>query len=219
MQIQRIHIENFRSIKTLDFEPGPYCVLIGENNSGKSNILRALNLALGEVWPTERSFSDEDFHGQDTGQDIVIQVFFNERVEDWRNRFKLEIGGIELRCKAYTKRVKDKPAGSLAVEYHCVRHDGAQVKYPAEPLVQGQYFRGQWFPHRVSGELRARLPFIYVGVQREYDRQAPGSRWSVLRRLLNEVNTEFLSDKKEIKVRRPDGSVEHMTRSRRSSPL
>jgi putative ATP-dependent endonuclease of OLD family len=65
MQIKRIHIENFRSIKTLDFEPGPYCVLIGENNSGKSNILRALNLALGETWPSERSFSEEDFHNQD----------------------------------------------------------------------------------------------------------------------------------------------------------
>lgn len=66
MQIKRIHIENFRSIKTLDFEPGSYCVLIGENNSGKSNIPRALNPALGETWPTERSFSGEDFHNPDT---------------------------------------------------------------------------------------------------------------------------------------------------------
>lgn len=86
MHIKRIHIENFRSIRTLDFEPGAYCVLIGENNSGKSNILRALNLALGETWPTDRSFSDEDFHNQDTSQDIVIQVFFSETTEEWRNK-------------------------------------------------------------------------------------------------------------------------------------
>ncbi|MGH8468881.1 MAG: ATP-dependent nuclease [Gammaproteobacteria bacterium] len=94
MQIKRIDIESFRSIKTLDFKPGAYCVLIGENNSGKSNILRALNLALGETWPTERSFSDEDFHNQDTSQDSVIQVYFDETIEEWRNNCKMEYGGL-----------------------------------------------------------------------------------------------------------------------------
>ncbi len=212
MQIKRIHIEHFRSIKTLDFEPGSYCVLIGENNSGKSNILRALNLALGETWPTERSFSDEDFHNQDTSQDIVIQVFFNETTEEWRNNCKMEIGGVELRCKAYKRKVKEKPAGTLTTDYYCIQPSGKPAQYPSEPLQKGQKPKGQWLPHRVSRDLRDRLPFIYVGVQREYDRQAPASRWSVLRRLLNEVNTEFLNDKKEIKVRQADGSVEKMTR-------
>ena len=183
MQINRIHIEHFRSIKTLDFEPGSYCVLIGENNSGKSNVLRALNLALGETWPTERSFSDEDFHNQDTSQDIVIQVFFNETIEEWRNNCKMEIGGIELRCKAYKRKVKEKPAGTLTTDYYCIQSSGKQVQYPSEPLQKGQRPKGQWLPHRVSRDLRDRLPFIYVGVQREYDRQAPGSRWSVLRRM------------------------------------
>jgi len=212
MQIKRLHIENFRSIKTLDCEPGPYCVLIGENNSGKSNILRALNLALGETWPTERSFSDEDFHNQDTTQEIVIQVYFDETIEEWRNNCKMEIGGVELRCKAYKRRVKDKPAGTLTTEYCCVQPNGKTAQYPSEPLQRGKKHEGQWLPHRVSRDLRDRIPFIYVGVQREYDRQAPGSRWSVLRRLLNEVNTEFLNDKKEIKVQKPDGSFERMTR-------
>ncbi|RMH36340.1 MAG: DUF2813 domain-containing protein [Nitrospirae bacterium] len=116
MKIKRVRIENFRSINMLDFEPGPYCVLIGENNSGKSNILRALNLALGEIWPSERSFSEEDFHNQDKSKDIVIQVFFDKIIEQYKNRFKLNIAGLELRCKAYKKKVKDKLAGSLSVD-------------------------------------------------------------------------------------------------------
>jgi predicted ATP-dependent endonuclease of OLD family len=212
MQIKRIHIANFRSIKALDFDPGAYCVLIGENNSGKSNILRALNLAIGETWPTERSFSDEDFYNQDTTQDIVIQVFFNETIEEWRNNCKMEIGGVELRCKAYKRRVKEKPAGTLTTDYCCIQPNGKQTQYPSEPLQKGIQHKGQWLPHRVSRDLRDRLPFIYVGVQRDYDRQAPGSRWSVLRRLLNDVNAEFLNDKTEVKVQKPDGSVEKMTR-------
>src|SRR5581483_3247383 len=144
MRIKRIHIENFRSVKTLEFEPGPYCVLIGENNSGKSNILRALNLAIGETWPTERSFSEEDFHNQDTTRDIVIQVFFDETMEEWRSNAKLVIAGLELRCKAYKRKVKEKPAGTLTVDYYCIQPDGKQVKYPTEPLRKGEQYRGQW---------------------------------------------------------------------------
>lgn len=212
MQISRVHIEHFRSIKMLDMTPGSYCVFIGENNSGKSNILRALNLALGETWPTERSFSEEDFHNQDTSRDIVIQVLFDETTEEWRGNAKLVIGGLELRCKAYKRRVKEKPAGTLTVEYYCIQPDGKQVKCPAEPLKTGEQYRGQWLPYRVSRELRDKLPFIYVGVQRDYDRQSPSSRWSVLRRLFNEVNTEFLNDREKIEVQRPGGMTQRMTR-------
>jgi putative ATP-dependent endonuclease of the OLD family len=61
---------------------------------------------------------------------------------------------------------------------------------------------------RVSGE----FPLIYVDVLRSYDRHNPGSRWSVLRRLLNEVNTEFINDTKAVQVQMPDGSKVKMTR-------
>jgi predicted ATP-dependent endonuclease of OLD family len=46
IKIQDISIENFRSIagKPLNFTFGNYCVIVGPNNSGKSNILRALQL-------------------------------------------------------------------------------------------------------------------------------------------------------------------------------
>ncbi|QQO10378.1 AAA family ATPase [Breznakiella homolactica] len=41
-----VTIENFRSIieKPLEIDFSNYTVIVGENNSGKSNILRALNL-------------------------------------------------------------------------------------------------------------------------------------------------------------------------------
>ena len=57
MKIARVRIENYRSIKQLDFSPNNYCALIGENNAGKSNILKAINLVLGETWPTDRTFT------------------------------------------------------------------------------------------------------------------------------------------------------------------
>lgn len=43
--LRRLHIENFKSIDRLDFEPGRFNVLIGENGSGKSDVLEALAFA------------------------------------------------------------------------------------------------------------------------------------------------------------------------------
>lgn len=47
MQVARIHIENFRGVKdtTLDFTK--HAVLLGDNNTGKTTVLEALDLALG----------------------------------------------------------------------------------------------------------------------------------------------------------------------------
>jgi len=211
MRIARVHIEHFRSIKELDFEPGPYCVLIGENNSGKSNILRALNLILGERWPSERSFSEEDFHNQDTSKPIVIQVFFDGVIRENRHGVDIDIGGIELRCKAYKRRVGKKPAGSISTDYFCLRPDGKQATAPSAPLRKGT--RAAFLPMRVTSAIREQAaPMIYVDVLRDYNRETPSSRWSVLRRLFNEVNTEFLNDKKQITVEHADGTKVKMTR-------
>lgn len=47
MQVARIHVENFRGVKdaTLDF--AKHSVLLGDNNTGKTTILEALDLVLG----------------------------------------------------------------------------------------------------------------------------------------------------------------------------
>lgn len=42
--IKSIHIENFRSIKSIDADLGQLAIFVGKNDCGKSNILRALNL-------------------------------------------------------------------------------------------------------------------------------------------------------------------------------
>lgn len=46
-QVQRIEIKGFRSLKNVVWEPDRLNVVIGSNGSGKSNLLRALEL-IGE---------------------------------------------------------------------------------------------------------------------------------------------------------------------------
>jgi putative ATP-dependent endonuclease of OLD family len=65
MHLSRLYIENFRSIKNLNlrFSPGKN-VIIGRNNAGKSNIIKAIDLVLGENSPDYYKYeniTDEDF--------------------------------------------------------------------------------------------------------------------------------------------------------------
>lgn len=60
--IKRIRIKNFRSIVDGSFSPGNISVIVGENDVGKSNYIRALNLFFnGETEPGRRFEFQSDF--------------------------------------------------------------------------------------------------------------------------------------------------------------
>lgn len=65
MKITRVKIENYRSIKSLEFRPKKLCAIVGENNVGKSNIFSALNFILGPTFPTEKGLGNDDFYLRD----------------------------------------------------------------------------------------------------------------------------------------------------------
>ncbi|MDN4160426.1 AAA family ATPase [Nocardioides abyssi] len=48
-------------------------VLLGENNAGKSNLTRAVEILFGEQWPGTRRLEDHDFHGRDS-DGIAVEV-------------------------------------------------------------------------------------------------------------------------------------------------
>lgn len=63
--MSKITVENFRSIKSGEFSLSAYTPLVGYNNAGKTNILRAINWLIKKY-----SFSAEDFF--DPGAPIVV---------------------------------------------------------------------------------------------------------------------------------------------------
>jgi putative ATP-dependent endonuclease of OLD family len=66
-RVKRLIIEGYRSIDSrieIEFPEDVPLVLIGENNAGKSNIVRALDLLLGERWPGNYDPDDHDFFGR-----------------------------------------------------------------------------------------------------------------------------------------------------------
>ncbi len=77
--IKKIIIENFRSIKHLELEPLNLCAIVGANSSGKSNILKAIDLVLGEGWTTKAKVAKELFY--DTAKPIKILIELKESIQ------------------------------------------------------------------------------------------------------------------------------------------
>lgn len=71
--IKSIYIENFRSIKEISLDVNNLSALIGPNSSGKTNILKAIDLVLGEKWAIS-NVSRELFNDPDSP--IVIEITF-----------------------------------------------------------------------------------------------------------------------------------------------
>lgn len=186
MKLTRIKIENYRSIKLLDFEPNDFVALIGENNTGKTNILRAINIILGETWPSERSFSEEDFYNKDTDQTIKISIWFDTPISYDRYGHTVEVKGFSLEYKKY---VRGQKKGEYHTEFRAIDENGEPVKVLKEPFTKGK--KAQFVPLSISGDLRERVPLIYIDVDRDYSRHQPTSKWTLLGKIFQEVNIDF----------------------------
>lgn len=81
MKLDRIRIQNYRSYSDSgSIDIGDKLVLVGENNAGKSNILRAVDMFL-DISPTS-PHEIQDFHLKNTDEDIEIEVWFSDLTED-----------------------------------------------------------------------------------------------------------------------------------------
>src|ERR1035437_5762660 len=70
MKITHLHIENFRSIRSLDLTLDDTTVFIGPNNAGKTAILEAVRIALSRRWGQQGTgFTEDDVHCPDENTD------------------------------------------------------------------------------------------------------------------------------------------------------
>lgn len=82
--IRGFTIENFRSVGpegvAISFPKASPLVLLGENNAGKSNIVKAIELVLGESHP--KGFDPEDHHFYERERDSTISIDVHFRKDD-----------------------------------------------------------------------------------------------------------------------------------------
>lgn len=96
LKIRKIDVKNYRSLKKLVIYPNDILALVGRNNSGKSNVLRALQLFFEG---TKKQVTDECFYRRDTRKPIEIFITFEElsrwekkHFEPWMDGDKLIVG-------------------------------------------------------------------------------------------------------------------------------
>jgi putative ATP-dependent endonuclease of the OLD family len=87
LYLKRIFIRNYRSIKELsvEFLPGKN-VLVGRNNSGKSNIVKAIDLILGQNSPTyakSENITENDFYSWKELIDGHIDIKQSDEINIW----------------------------------------------------------------------------------------------------------------------------------------
>ena len=79
MKIRKIEIKHYRSLDDVTIYAGNVLALIGRNNSGKSNVIKALELFFES---SSRLVDKECFHDRNTEGPIEIFVTF-EQLSDW----------------------------------------------------------------------------------------------------------------------------------------
>lgn len=142
MRLTKIRVQNFRSIKdTGDISLEPLQALVGENNAGKSNILRALQCFLqAGAGGTEAS----DFN--DPTRLFTIQCEFGGLSEDERRKLRPYIVGDNVTLRKELRIVEDDARGksSVKAEYHGYQAEPAD-EYLSISKIEARYgARPRW---------------------------------------------------------------------------
>ncbi|SFN69027.1 ATP-dependent nuclease [Xenorhabdus japonica] len=131
IQIDTVRISGFRGISNIEITLPRVTVLLGQNNAGKTSVIKALQLAIGDY---SRYLSDEDFHiGEDEKRQEAITVDLRfiavddgarakEFSEDWQQVFGDKIQSepdgsqfVAIRTVAKPDRVK---GGYIVDRFH-----------------------------------------------------------------------------------------------------
>jgi CRISPR-associated exonuclease Cas4 len=104
MRISKVHIHNFRSIADMTLDVLPHLVLLGPNNHGKSNVLKAIEFALGQSKADVTDFSNHLL----TDNDLWVDITFTDLTEQEKTTFTKYLVGDSICVRRGAKRDNDK---------------------------------------------------------------------------------------------------------------
>lgn len=113
MYLNHIHVRNFGCLENVDVELAPLTVLIGPNDSGKSTVLRAIEVlgrlqadeSLSALFPTADDFQQQTFNAN--GQ--LMELGFSGRVGTYKLVFGLE--PIDTPPRAFYEELRSRSRG------------------------------------------------------------------------------------------------------------
>jgi CRISPR-associated exonuclease Cas4 len=114
MKISNIVIHNYRSIQNCELKCPEMLVLLGQNNHGKSNILRALEFALTSA--SKPDLSDLFAFADDDDKEIWVELTFEKLTEQERITWQKYVRADGSFC--FRKTAKITEDGKIVVSYN-----------------------------------------------------------------------------------------------------
>lgn len=199
--ISRVQIKNFRNFLNVDVELDHKQVIIGENNIGKTNFLRAIQLILDKDYSdSDRQLATEDFH------DSIEKPMENgEEIE-----INLEIKGYEhnskLKAQFVDAVISDVPP-TLRFTYKFVPNRDEFGK-----IINYKYiiFKGSIEDHRFTNEDRSYINIYVIKALRDVERELKSNKNSPLYKLVKqyEISTDDLEEISEALKEAAEGILE-----------
>ena len=188
--ITALKCRNYRSLENVEVAASRLTAMVGPNGTGKTSILRALGLVLGDTWPSMRSIRvPYDFTRFDTALELGIEVRFDPPLKHVDALGKAyDVPGLRYECKPYKRKTKSSEAGDLHYEFDPVGETG---EAPMVAVGWKADKRPDFRPLRVSNDLREQARVLVVDHRRSVLQHLPSTRGSALGRLFNSARREL----------------------------
>lgn len=161
--ISSIYIKNFKSIKELEIFPKNLSALVGPNSTGKTNILKAIDLVLGEGWTTKAKVARELFYNP--AESIQIEITFKTPV-------RVAGGGYQ--------------GSDLDIE-------NIKLEMTLSPDLSAKTTINNGSIFYAHDKFKKLCHFIYIPSQRDLADQMRVSNWTLLGKMMKEIHSNYIS--------------------------
>jgi len=179
MRIGQVQISNFRSIENIKLNMEDYVVLFGPNNSGKSNIIRALLFYFDYLRPTTDMFHR---NGETCASELWVEVQYipdnPKELDDLPDKYKLSDGTYIVRKVVSLNNLKSKYHGYIET-------DGKRS------LDQTEFFGAKNVSKTKLGEL------IYIPALKDVGDETKPRGSTILAKLLKNIVSDSLQNSAE----------------------
>ncbi len=191
MKIEKIKIENFKSIQELELNLYDLTAILWPNSVWKSNILKAIDLVLWEWWTTKWTVKKELFY--DSSKILKIEIYFEEKIKWWNyygNEKLIKCASLIMECNWTSFKCENRLWENSYNDW-----------------ISGNQHKREWY--YLDEDFKRLCSFIYIPSQRDLNSQMRVSSWTMLwklmQRIFEDYSDNYWTDPETWEVNRKEG--------------
>lgn len=191
MKLRRVCVKNFRNLRNVEISPGEFAVVIGENNTGKSNLIHALRLLF-------------DSQAERLRLDLSEDDINDAALADGKTQFSVtvEIGDLQEHpeVEACFKERIDEDGDETFVTIVGKFEQDDDGFYTWQSLVlppQGRFNE----PIPMSRRMARAIPLYFMDAVRDASRDTRATGRGMLSRLIDDVDYTDVQDEVQAHLR------------------